>query len=126
MSYGSTDIDSNEIRPIEAGQSEPPSRTGTPTLQNFSISSPSDTSVISTIHTPTPELRENPLYQLLFNKDKILISYKNTLEYNQFNRQTLPFGQQHHQIQHQVVPLQHHKEDQIYHLTHKVTHHDIN
>ena len=60
VSYGSTDIESNIIRPIEAGNSEPPSRTGTPTLHNFSLSSPSDQSGNSTIQTPTQsELRAN-------------------------------------------------------------------
>ena len=54
VSYGSTDIESNIIRPIEAGQSEPPSRTGTPTgtptrtptLHNFNISSQAITQVL--------------------------------------------------------------------------------
>ena len=61
VSYGSTDIDSNIIRPLEAGQSEPPSRVGTPTLNTFSIASPSDQSSFHTIPTPTSsELRANP------------------------------------------------------------------
>ena len=60
ISYGSTDIESNIIRPLETGHSEPPSRTGTPALQNFSISSPSEHSSVNTDHTPTPsELRAN-------------------------------------------------------------------
>ena len=60
VSYGSIDNDSSEIRPIEAGISEPPRRTGTPTLQNFSISSRSTTSLNSTIPTPTSsELQGN-------------------------------------------------------------------
>ena len=61
VSYDSTDIESNIIRPIEAGQSEPPCRTGTPTgtptrtptLHNFNISSPKDHSSANTIPTPT-------------------------------------------------------------------------
>ena len=61
ISYGSTDIESNIIRPLETGHSEPPSRTGTPTLHNFSVSSPSEHSSVNTDHTPTPsELRANP------------------------------------------------------------------
>ena len=69
VSYDSTDIESNIKRPIEAGQSEPPSRTGTPTgtptrtptLHNFNISSPSDHSSVNTIPTHTSsELRVNP------------------------------------------------------------------
>ena len=60
VSYGSTDIESNVIRPLEAEQTEPPSRIGTPTLSNFSIASPSQSSV-HTIPTPTSsELRANP------------------------------------------------------------------
>ena len=55
VSSGSTDIDSNEIGPIETGKSEPPSRTGTPTLNKFIISSPSD------IQTSTfSQTRANP------------------------------------------------------------------
>ena len=54
VSYGSTDIESNIIRPIETINSEPPSRTGTPTLHNFSISSPSEHSSVNRDHTPTP------------------------------------------------------------------------
>ena len=46
---------------MEAGHSEPPSRTGTATLHNFSLSYPSDHSGNSTIQTPTQsELRANP------------------------------------------------------------------
>ena len=61
VSYGSTDIDSNEIKPIETGRSEPPSRTGTPTLKNYGYNSPSDIPLNSTITTHTPsELRGNP------------------------------------------------------------------
>ena len=60
ISYGSTGIESNIIRPIEVGNSEPPSRTGTPTLHNFSLSPSSDHSGNSTIQTPTQsELRAN-------------------------------------------------------------------
>ena len=69
VSYGSTDIDSNEIRPIEEGRSEPPSRTGTPTLQNFSKSSPSNISLNSTIPTRTSsELRGNPFLPPTFQQ----------------------------------------------------------
>ena len=69
VSYGSTDIDSNIIRPIEAGQSEPPGRTGTPTLHNFNISSPSDHSSNNTIPTPTSsELRANPFLPPIFQQ----------------------------------------------------------
>ena len=69
VSYGSTDIESNIIRPIEAGNSEPPSRTGTPTLHNFSLSSPSDHSGNSTIQTPTQsELRANPFLPPTFQQ----------------------------------------------------------
>ena len=77
VSYGSTDIESNIIRPIEAGQSEPPSRTGTPTgtptrtptLHNFNISSPSDNSSVNTIPTPTSsELRANPFLPPTFQQ----------------------------------------------------------
>ena len=77
VSYDSTDIESNIIRPIEAGQSEPPSRTGTPTgtptrtptLHNFNISSPSDHSSVNTIPTPTSsELRANPFLPPTFQQ----------------------------------------------------------
>ena len=69
VSYGSTDIEYNIIRPIEVGNSEPPSRTGTPTLHNFSLSSPSDHSGNSKIPTPTPsELRENPFLRPTFQQ----------------------------------------------------------
>ena len=69
VSYGSTDIESNIIRPMEAGNSEPPSRTGTPTLHNFSLSSPSDHSGNSTIQTPTQsELRANPFLPPTFQQ----------------------------------------------------------
>ena len=34
------EVDSNELRPLDTGRSEPTSRTSTPTLQNFSINSP--------------------------------------------------------------------------------------
>ena len=61
VSHGSTDIESNIIRPIGAEQPEPPSRIGTPTLTNFSIASPNDQSSVHTIPTPTAsELRANP------------------------------------------------------------------
>ena len=65
------------IRPIEAGQSEPPSRTGTPTgtptrtptLHNFNISSPSDHSSVNTIPEPTSsELRVNPFLPPTFQQ----------------------------------------------------------
>ena len=77
VSYDSTDIESNIIRPIEAGQSEPPSRTGTPTgtptrtstLHNFNISSPSDHSSVNSIPTPTSsELRANPFLPPTFQQ----------------------------------------------------------
>ena len=77
VSYDSTDIESNIIRPIEAGQSEPPSRTGTPTgtptrtptLHNFNISSPSDHSSVNIIPTPTSsELRINPFLPPIFQQ----------------------------------------------------------
>ena len=56
VSYGSTDIESNIIRTIEAGTSEPPSRTGTPTLHNFSLCSPSDHSgnIVQAKHPHNP------------------------------------------------------------------------
>ena len=67
VSYDSTDIESNIIRPIEAGQSEPPTRT--PTLHNFNISSPSDHSSVNTIPTPTSsELRANPFLPPTFQQ----------------------------------------------------------
>ena len=53
VSYGSTDIESNITRPIEVGNSEPPSRTGTPTLHNFRLSSPSDQSGNSSLWSAT-------------------------------------------------------------------------
>ena len=69
VSYGSTDIESNIIRPLETGHSEPPSRTGTPTLHNFSISSPNEHSSVNTDHTPTPsELRANPFLPPTFSQ----------------------------------------------------------
>ena len=69
VSYGSTDIESNIIRPIEAGTSEPPSRTGTPTLHNFSLGSPSDHFANSAIQTPTQsELRANPFLPPTFQQ----------------------------------------------------------
>ena len=69
VSYGSTDIESNIIRPLETGHSEPPSRTGTPTLHNFSLSSPSEHSSVNTDHTPTPaELRANPFLPPTFSQ----------------------------------------------------------
>ena len=49
VSYGSTDIESNIIRPIDVVNSEPPCRTGTPSLHIFSFCSPSDHSGNSTI-----------------------------------------------------------------------------
>ena len=62
-------MESNIIKPIEAGNSEPPSRTGTPTLHNFSLSSPSDHSGNSTIQTPRePELRANPFLPPTFQQ----------------------------------------------------------
>ena len=104
MSYGSTDIYSTEIRPIETGRSEPPSRTGTPTLNSFSISSPSD------IRTPTSsELRTTPFYPQHFNKDKISVLSKNIPECNPYIHQIVYSGQQlHHSLR--VVAQQHHKE----------------
>ena len=69
VSYGSTDIESNIIRPIEVRNSEPPSRTGKPTLHNFSLISPSDHSGNSTIPTPTKsELRANPFLPPTFQQ----------------------------------------------------------
>ena len=69
VSCRSTDIESNEIRPIEAGHSEPPSRTGTPNLQHFSISSPSDLSLNNTMPTLTSsELRGNPILPPVFQQ----------------------------------------------------------
>ena len=69
VSYGSTDIESNIIRPLETGHSEPPSRTGTPTLHNFSLSSPSEHSSVNTDHTPTPsKLRANPFLPPTFSQ----------------------------------------------------------
>ena len=69
VSYGSTDIESNIIRPLETGHSEPPSRTETPTLHNFSLSSPSEHSSVNTDHTPTPsELRANPFLPPTFSQ----------------------------------------------------------
>ena len=69
VSYGSTDIESNIVRPLETGHSEPPSRTGTPTLHNFSISSPNEHSSVNTDHTPTPsELRANPFLPPTFSQ----------------------------------------------------------
>ena len=57
------EIDDNDIRPLSARRSEPSSRTGTPTLQNFSVASPELHSE-SSIATPTSsELRANPFYQ---------------------------------------------------------------
>ena len=51
------------------GNSEPPSRTGTPTLHNFSLISPSDHSGKSTIQTPTQsELRANPFLPPIFQQ----------------------------------------------------------
>ena len=86
VSYGSTDIESNIIRPLETGHSEPPSRTGTPTLHNFSLSSPSELSSTNTDHTPTPsELRANPFLPPTFSQ-----------------RQDLNFVQEHFRVQ----PLQ--------------------
>ena len=85
-SYGSKDIESNIIRLIEAGHSEPPSRTGTPTLHNFSISSPSDHSSNNTVQTPTPsEIGANPFLPPTFQQ-----------------RQDFNFVQEHFR----VVPLQ--------------------
>ena len=69
VSYGSRDIDSNLIRLIETGQSEPPSRTGTPTLHNFSIKSPSDKSANSTIRTTaSSQIRANPFLSPTFQQ----------------------------------------------------------
>ena len=69
VSYGSTEIESNIIRPLETGHSEPPSRTGTRTLHNFSLSSPSEHSGTNTDHTPTPsELRANPFLPPTFSQ----------------------------------------------------------
>ena len=105
VSYDSTDIESNIIRPIEAGQSEPPSRTGTPTgtptrtptLHNFNISSPSDHSSVNTIPTPTSsELRVNQFYHPHFNKDKTSLSYKTIFVYNQYTHHIVQIGQQLH------------------------------
>ena len=62
-------MESNIRRPIEVGNSEPPSRTATPTLHNFSLSSPSDHSGNSTIQTPTQsELRANPFLPPTFQR----------------------------------------------------------
>ena len=86
ISYGSTDIESNIIRPLESGHSEPPNRTGTPILHNLSISSPSEHSSVNTDHTPTPsELRANPFLPPTFPR-----------------RQDFNFVQEHFQVQ----PLQ--------------------
>ena len=69
VSYRSVDIESNIIRPIEAGNSEPPIRTGTPTLHNFCLSSPSDHFGNSTIQTTTQsELRANPILRPTFQQ----------------------------------------------------------
>ena len=54
---------------MEAGNSEPPSRTGTATLHNFSLSSPCDHFGNSTIQTPTQyELRANPFLPPTFQQ----------------------------------------------------------
>ena len=112
VSYGSTDIESNVIRPLEAEQTEPPSRIGTPTLSNFSIASPSQSS--RSYYTNTHIIRTSKLthfYRQQHNKDKISILYKNTSVYNQYNHQIAHFGQQHHH-NNQQVQVQHHEEHQ--------------
>ena len=69
VSYGSTDIDSNIIRPIETGHSEQSSRTRTPTLHDLNITSPSDHSSNNTIPTPTSsQLRANPFLPATFQQ----------------------------------------------------------
>ena len=93
VSYGSTDIESNIIRPIEAGQSEPLSRTGTPTgtstLHNFNIGPPRDHSSVNTIPTPTSsELRANPFLPPTFQQ-----------------RQDFNFVQEHFRVQPIPSPL---------------------
>ena len=68
------------------GHSETPSRTGTPTLHNFGLSSPSEHSSVNTDHTPTPsELRANPFLPPTFSQ-----------------RQDFKFVQEHFRVQ----PLQ--------------------
>ena len=104
---------------MEAGQSEPPSRngtpTGTPTLHNFKIASPSDHSSVNTIPTPTSsELRANPYLPPTFQQRQDSILCENISVYNQYIHHIAHFGQQllHNKQQVQVQHHQHHK-DQI-------------
>ena len=113
VSYGSTDIESNVIRPLEAEQTEPPSRIGTPTLSNFSIASPSQSSV-HTIPTPTTsELPSNPFLPPTTQQRKDFNFVQEHFRVQPIQSQIAHFGQQHHR-NNQQVQVQHHEEHQEY------------